>query len=340
MKYLKFMEKIMRELAAYKADVDKLAGEYVAEKEKCEARLESMKGKYTESYISENRKHWEPSVDYGKIIDLARETHKKAAMGYFDKIKSELDGYFQVPVDSGFVAVVTGAKNLGVTLSNREFELLQATSGGYWGLRLLNELAISRNKTRQETELGNGEMKRREKETKMPYGGVRLPDIEKVYDGLQDVKNAINIAFEGYCGEGYELKDIVFPLSKTAEETNAKLTDTYGIKTQPQVRGSVEIARMASSIKCFDENHSTYTAFSEMMESLAATMPRQKRKETLTDDDKKLIDTLIDSRYESLAKDQAVRIAKADEHLAEILMLDTRYGATVKTALEEVNGNE
>ncbi|MDE7280368.1 MAG: hypothetical protein K2N36_01330, partial [Ruminiclostridium sp.] len=86
----------------------------------------------------------------------------------------------------------------------------------------------------------------------------------------------------------------------------------------------------------FNENYQSYTELSEIMENLAATMPTPKRKEVLTDDDKKLIDTLIDSKYESLAKDHAVQIAKADEHLAELLRLDTRYGEAVKTALGEV----
>lgn len=340
MKYQKFMKKIMEQLTAYKKEVDEMAVGYIAEKTKHEKQLESMRGKYTESYITEERRNWKPKVDYGKAVALARETRRKIAMSYFDKIKAELDGYFQIPVDSGFASTVSAIKAVGVTLNNREFELLQGASGGYWGRRLLNELAVSRTKTEQGAELENGEMKRTEKETKIPYGGVELPDIEKAYDSLQSVQNALNMAFEGYCGEGYELKDIVFPISKATEETNAKLAAAYGVQPQKQTLDAVTISKMATSAKCFDENYHSYTAFSELMGGLAATMPKPKRKETLTDDDKKLIDTLIDNRYESLAKDQAVQIAKADEHLAEILMLDTRYGAAVKTALGEVSENE
>ena len=70
---------------------------------------------------------------------------------------------------------------------------------------MLNELAVSRTKTGQRAELDDkNEMKRVEKEVKMPYGGVELPDIEKVYDNLQSARNAVNAAFKGYCGKNYE----------------------------------------------------------------------------------------------------------------------------------------
>ena len=97
---------------------------------------------------------------------------------------------------------------------------------------------------------------------------------------------------------------------------------------------------MAGSVKCFDENHRPYTAFSEMMKGLEATMPEPKRKTTLTDSDKNLIDTLISTDYPSLAQSDAIKIAKADSRLVEILSLDERYGKAVKEALREGADNE
>lgn len=340
MKYQKYMQEIMEQLTEYKTKVDEIAISYVSEKQKHEKQLENMDGKYTESYMAEERRNWKPKINYRGLIDFAREVHQKNAMDYFDKIKSEMDGYFQIPVDSGFASTVSAIKAVGVTLNDREFKLLQGASGGYWGRRLLNELAVSRTKTEQGAELENGEMKRTEKETKIPYGGVELPDIEKAYDSLQGVQNALNMAFEGYCGENYELKNIVFPLSKATEETNTSLVETYGVQPHKQTLDNLTISKMASSTKCFDEKYHSYTAFSEMMRSLEATMPKPKRKEVLTDDDKKLIDMIINSNYPTLAQDEAVNIAKADEHLAELLALDERYGAAVKTALGEVSENE
>lgn len=339
MKYQKFMRKIMEQLTAYKSKVDEMAVAYVAEKEKHEKQLESMRDKYTPEFLEESRKNWEPKVDYGKIIDLARETHEKIAMSYFDKIKSELDCYFQIPVNAGFASTVSAIKAVGVTLNNREFELLQGASGGYWGLRLLNELNVSRTKMEQGTELEGGLPRQVEKEAPKPYIGVELPDVEKAYESLQSVKNALDMAFSSYCGVGYALKDIVFPLSKVTEETNTKLAETYGVQAQKQVLDNVTISKMANAGNCFDENYGPYTIFSEIMGSLEATMLKPKEKESLTDDDKELIDMIINPDYPTLAQDEAIKIAKADEHLAEILRLDSRYGDGVRLALGEVSEN-
>lgn len=340
MNYKKLMQKIMEELQGYKKEVDELAASYLAEKEKHEKQLEGMRGKYTESYISEERKNWQPQVNYKGVIDLARETHQKIAMNYFDKMKSELDSYFQIPVNPGFASTISAIKAVGVTLNNREFELLQGTSGGYWGLRLLNELGVSRTKTEQGVVLENGEPKRTEKEVEIPYGAVELPDIERAYDSLQNVKNAVSLAFGAYCGVGYSMKDIVFPLSNATEETNAKLTARYGVQPQKQTLDNLTISRMASAGRCFDENYDSYTGFLKMMDDIAATIPEQKKKTELTDGDKQLIDSIIDSKYPSLAADKAVEIAKCDERLAEILALDERYGTAVKAALGEASENE
>lgn len=340
MKYQAFMRKIMQELGEYKGIVDTLSSSYMAEKTTHEEELQEMQGKYTEEYIAERRKSWKPSKDYSGEISKAREKQQGIVNAYIDQIQRELDSYFQIPVDSGFAATVTAIKALGVTPNNREFELLQGASGGYWGRRLLNELAISRTKTEQGAELENGEMKSTEKEVKMPYWNIELPDIEKVYDSLQNVKNAVNMAFSGYCGTNYELKDIVFPIDKALEQTNAKLSETYGVEPQKSKLDNMAISRMASSPKCFDENYHSYTAFSEIMEKIEATMPKAERKTVLTDSDRKLIDTLISPNYPSLAKDDAIRIAKADSRLGEILSLDERYGKAVKEALGEVLDNE
>lgn len=340
MNYQRIMQKIMEQLTAYKGEVDEMATAYVAEKAKHEKELKDMEGKYTESYIEESRRNWKPKADYEKIISLARETHGKLAESYLDKAKSELDRYFQIPVDSGFAATVSAIKALGVTLNNREFELLQGASGGYWGRRLLNELGVSRTKTEQGAELENGQTKHIEKEVSRPYVGVELPDIEAAYDTLQNVKNTVNMAFEAYCGENHVLQDVVFPKDRYAEETHAKIKEQYGIDTPKPTMNTMQIARMASSIKGFDENHKAYTEFSDMMSALMATMPKPKRKEKLTDNDKALIDKIINPNYPTLAKDEAVSFAKADEHLAELLRLDIRYGAAVKEALGEVSENE
>lgn len=340
MRHQKLMQKIMQQLDNYKGVVDGVSAEYLKEKGKFEKELKEMEGKYTSDYIAESRKNWKPSGKYKGVIDLARKTYQKIAFEYLNQIEKEMDRYFQIPVNSGFAATVTAIKALGVTPNNKEFELLQGASGGYWGLRLLNELGVSRTKTEQGAVLENGEVKRTEKEVKIPYGAVELPDIDKVYDSLQSVKNALNIAFKGYCGVNYELKDVVFPIDEMAEQTNAKITAEYGIEPPKQTRDAMTISKMASSIKCLDENLLNYTVFSKMLDDLAISIPEPEKKTALTDSDRNLIDSMIDSKYKYAAEEQAVKIAKADDRLADILLLDERYGAAVKAALEEVSENE
>lgn len=341
MKYQAFMRKIMQELKEYKGTVDTLAAAYSTEKAKHEKELKSMQGKYTEEYIEESRRNWKPSKRYAEIINSEREKHQNVANAYIGQIERELNSYFSVPVNPSFASTVTALKTIGAKVSDREFQLLQDTAGGYWDRKLLSALSTSRTEKTDKVEMNDkGEPERTAVDKPIPYLGVELPNIENVYDSLQNVKNAVNTAFNGYCGMNYELKDVVFPVDKFTEQTNAKLAEAYGVQPQKPTLDNISISKMAGSLKCFDERHHPYTAFSEMMQGIAATMPEPKRKTTLTDSDRKLIDTLINSNYPSLAQDDAVRIAKADSRLGELLSLDERYGAAVKKALGEVADNE
>lgn len=341
MKYKAFMKRIMRELSEYKGTVDTLATSYLAEVEKRDREFESMSGKYTPEFISESRRNWKPSKDYSGEISKAREKHQKVALAYIDQIQKEMDGYFQVPVNPSFASTVTALKTVGAKISDREFQLLQGASGGYWDRKLLSELGVNRTKKDDKVKLnGAGEPERTTIDKPIPYTNIKLPDVEQAYESLQNLRNSVSIAFSGYCGTNYEVKDIVFPLSRATEETNAKIESVYGVKAQPQKLDNLTISKMASSVKCFDENYHSYTVFSEMMDSLAETMPEPKRKTALTDSDRNLIDTLISLNYPSLAKDEAIKIAKADSRLAEILSLDERYGKAVKEALGEVSDSE
>lgn len=341
MKYQKFMKRILQELTEYKETVDKLATSYLAEKQKLEEELTGTENKYTTQFIEESRRNWKPSKDYSMEINKAREKHQKIVTAYIAQIERELDGYFQVPVNPSFASTVTALKTVGAKVSDREFQLLQDIAGGYWDKKLLSALSTSRTEKADKVELNDkNEPERTTVDKPTPYFDAELPDIEKVYDSLQNVKNAVNIAFSGYCGTNYELKDIVFPVSKEQGATNAKLQEVYGVQPQKPMLDNISISKMAGSLKCFDESHRPYTAFSEMMQGIEATMPEPNRKTTLTDSDRNLIDTLISPNYPSLAKDEAVKIAKADERLGEILALDERYGKAVKEALGEVSDNE
>lgn len=341
MKYQLFMKKVMKQLTEYKGVIDTLSTSYQSEVARREEELTGARGKYTDEYIAESRRNWKPKMDYGKAVSMAREKHQKIALAYIDQIQNEMDGYFQVPVNPSFASTVTALKTVGAKISDREFQLLQGASGGYWDRKLLSELGANRTQKDNKVKLnGANEPERTTVDKPIPYTGVELPNIEQAYENLQNVKNAVNRAFSGYCGANYELKDIVFPIDRAQEERNASIVKAYGVQPQKPTLDAMTITKMAGCIKCFDENHSAYTAFSEMMGGLAATIPEPKRKTTLTDSDRNLIDTLISPNYPLLAQSDAIKIAKADSRLAEILSLDERYGKEVRRALGEVSDNE
>ena len=335
MKHRAFMGKVMKALTEYKGIVDDLAAAYTKEKVAFEEGLAQGVGKYTQEYMDASRRNWKPKTDYGKQLSAARQRGKKIADAYLNGIQEEMDGYFQIPVDSGFAATITAVKNMGITLNNREFSLLQDASKGYWGLRLLNELAVSRATERQVATMEDGEMKYEKREEKKPYNNVNLPDIEKAYDALQNVRNTVNMAFEGYCGEGNALRDIVFPTNKAVEETNSKLAEAYNVQPQRQTFDTMSIVKMTSAPKFFNENYPAYVELLKILDSLEETLPQPERKTELTEEERNLIDLLIDSRYPSLAEQQAVKIAKLDRRLAELLLLDERYSKEVRKALQE-----
>lgn len=332
--YKIIMQKIMEQLTAYKGEVDEMAVAYMADKTKHEKELEGMEGEYTPKFISESRRNWKPKTDYAKIISLARETHQTVVENCLDELKSQLDHCFQIPVDSGFAATISAIDTLGLTLNNTEFKVLEGAANTYWSRRLLSHLDTSRTTPEQRTVIENGEPKAVDGERKTPYPYVNLPDIEKIYAAFRSLKNAINTAFEGYCGEKYQLKDFVFPKNKYVEETNAQIEEQYGIQPPKPTVDPLQVTKMANAARCFNEDCHPYTEFSEIMDQLTAITPKSKRKKTLTDDDRKLIDRLIDPRFPTLAKQEAAEIAGLNQHLAEILSLDSRYSEIVGKVLK------
>ncbi len=341
MNYKKIMQRIFAELSMYKSEIDKLAADYQSKYKKFDEEMRAAEGKFTESYIRESRQNWKPRLDYAGLISMARETHSKNVTRCISQLEQQLNDYFRTPADANFCATLTAIKALGVNLSNREFSLLQESSNGYLGRRLLNELAVTRTQTVPEAELKDGEMTNVQKEKPIPCFSVDLPDIEKAYDALQNVKNAINTAFEGYAGGSLELKDIIFPLNKAQEATNAKLAEAYEIQPpQKQTLGVMEILKMTASINCLNEDYRSYVEFTKIMDGINVTIPKPPKKTELTKNDIDLIDSLIDYKYPNTAKEKAVEIAGKDERLRELLQLDTRYKDAIQQSLGEVSDSE
>ena len=65
------------------------------------------------------------------------------------------------------------------------------------------------------------------------------------------------------------------------------------------------------------------TEYKTQVDALEVGYMREKRE--LTENDKKFIDTLVDSKYPSLAKDRVKALAEADADIESLLLLDERY---------------
>lgn len=148
MNYKKIMQKIMTELTQYKGEIDKFTAGYQEERKRFNEEMEAAKGKFTDSYIQECYANWKPKLDFAGLINMSRERHAKNVEKYISQLEQQLNNYFRTPADANFCATITAIASIG-NLTNREFSLLQGASGGYWGLRLLHELGISRTKTEQ-----------------------------------------------------------------------------------------------------------------------------------------------------------------------------------------------
>ena len=86
MNYKNYFEKTMEAMKEYKKSVDVLIPQYQAEVSRHNAELESMKGKYTDSYIAEERAKWKPSKDYQRLLDAEREKRSSITEHYLGKI--------------------------------------------------------------------------------------------------------------------------------------------------------------------------------------------------------------------------------------------------------------
>lgn len=331
---------IVEKLNAYKGIIDKLSASYQSEIDKREEEFNEMEGKYTDLFIRESRANWKPSKDYGKMISMAREEHKKTISPYLDQLQEELDNYFMAPVDSGFAATVTALKAVGARINNKEFQLLQSAAGGYFDRKLLSELAESRTKKADKVGLDEtNEPERTTVDKPDPFFGVQIPDINKCYETLDRLKSSVEAALSNYCGENRELIDFVFPMDRERESAE-KVAGHYGLEPIRPQRDAYTITRAVNAPQYFNENHQTYIVFLDMMEKIDETIPKPKVKTSLSENEKKLIDTMLDPAYPTTAARQAAKIAKCDERMAEILILDERYTESVKNALKEASENE
>ena len=298
MKYKSYVNKISEALAKYKKEVDTLEGLYIADKEKIEAKAESMKGKWTDEYIRQYCVENSPNINSKARFHGARSRVEPTVLHYLEVLKKQLDNFFNAPVNPDFANKIMMIKLSGLQLSDMEFRVLQESASSYMECRLLNQLADTRTKEGYVIEIGeNGEAQQEQRTLRNPYTLLNLPNIEETYKAFGEYVAAVKGLLYSYSG------------------VNAKIAHLLDKPTP----GYVSVA-----MDSYFRNHHE-EAFTKVMEKANSILPESKVKRELTENDKKLIDTLIDCKYPSLCKERVKTLAEADATIGSLLELDERY---------------
>jgi len=304
MRYLNNVKKISEVLGKYKTNIDTLEALYNAEKVKIQEKAKAMKGQWTDEYIQKYLEENTPDRTFKTRIQDERATVEPSVLDYLERLQKSLDGYFNAPMKPDFANKIMTIKLSGLQLSDLEFKILQDSATSYMERRLLNELAEHRTKKESVVKLDeNGQPHRKEAETSNPYLSLELPNIEETYNAFEEYTRAVKGLLYSYSG---------------ASASMAHLLD----KKIPNY--------VSVSMDSYFRNHKE-EEFIKVMEKANSILPESKIKRELTENDKKLIDTLVDSKYPSLAKDRVRDLAKVDADIGELLALDERYKGFLET---------
>lgn len=298
MKFLTNVKKISTALAKYKADVDTLEKLYKLECQKVKSEAEKMKGQWTDTYISKYITEHNQDATYKARLQGARAEAEPIVLYNLEMLQKSLDNYFNAPIKPDFANKIMTIKLSGLQLSDLEFKVLQSSATSYMECRLLNQLAESRTENASVVDIGNvGGLHSKETSINNPYTRLEVPNMDNIYRRFADYKRAAETLLSQYSGKNAEMSHL---LDKDVPQYISVCADSY-----------------------FKSGYEE--KFTKVMEQAAAILPESKIKRQLTENDKKLIDLLIDSNYPSLAKGRAKELAEADPGIRDLLLLDERY---------------
>lgn len=213
------------------------------------------------------------------------------------------NGYYKADITGARLKSIIANKIMaiklsGLQLSDMEFRVLQESASSYMECRLLNQLADTRTKEGYVIEIGeNGEAQQEQRTLRNPYTLLNLPNIEETYKAFGEYEAAVKGLLYSYSG------------------VNAKMAHLLDKPTPSYVSVAMD--------SYFRNHHEE--AFTKVMEKANSILPESKVKRELTENDKKLIDTLIDCKYPSLCKERVKTLAEADATIGSLLELDERY---------------
>ncbi len=313
MRYKNYVSKITKALTEYKNEIDLYEQQYVSELERMKKELKEMVGKYTPQYIEEFKKKQKPNYDYAKKIKELRESTGVIVKHSLACIEKQINDYINAPVKESFANKIMSISVTGLKLTDMEFKMLQDSATSYMEHRLLSHLASTRTKTVEKVRIiedSNGKTERYTEEVPDAFPYMKMLDANDIVNCFNDYKRNANFLVERYAGKQALLCEF---LCNGTEMRLAIVSDSY-----------------------FRNNYEE--KFLKKMEEVNSILPESKVKAKLTENDKKLIDALIDPRYPSLAESQVKGIAILDNDLRELFALDERYSKYIE-ALEKEEAN-
>lgn len=297
MRYLNYVKKISNALEKYKNDIDTLEGLYRLERQKVKEEATKMRGKWTDEYIEKYIVEHNPDASIKAKFQSTRASIEPAVLHYLEMIQKSLDNYFNSPIKPDFANKIMTIKLSGLQLSDREFQILQSSATSYMECRLLNQLAESRTKKGEVVELDNsGQPHRKETDISNPYY-LELPNLDETYKAFENYKQSAKGLLYSYSGQKAEMSHL---LDNNVPNYISVSMDSYFRNKKAE-------------------------EFTKVMEKANSILPESKIKRELTENDKRLIDTLVDSRFPSLAKDRVKALAESDADIESLLLLDERY---------------
>lgn len=302
-----YVDEITKLLIGFVGQVDSLVLAKKQTQENLDKEIHAMKGKYTDNYIKEYKNNYR-FPNYKQQMNAARTSCAEVVNYYLDVIEKQLDSYFMAPVRTDFANKINSIKITGLKLSDSEFEMLSKSAKSYMEMRLLNQLAETRTKTETRTVL-NPETRTPEYKTEeaaAPYMYIKVPNLDSCYNAFKDYKRNVNFLLNNYCGKNAEL---VTSLESGNPDYIAISADSYF------------------------RNKSADT-FNKIMTKQGEILKNTNVKKTLTERDKKVIDSLIDIPFPDLYKDKVKNkikiISEAMPEMGELIRLDERYNKYVE----------
>ena len=292
MKYKNHVKKITETLQKYMKEIDELESEFARDKKQHEQKIIEMNGKYIPQYIQGYTQNWKPDTDYATEMEKYRSEARLSTNYHLEQLKKQIDNYFNSPVRTEFVNRINAFSLTGITLKNREFQVLAETVNGYTECRLLNQLAMSRTKVKATTKIKDGEAVREMQEAHDVYH-IELPDIDNVYEAFQSYKNCVQLVLDNYVG----IKDGLFHFLGRRTPISGR---AYFQNDMPMQLSSV-------------------------LEQANALLPEHRVKRELSAEEKQFIDVLIDENYPLLAEKKVKKLATVDDNLALLFSLDERH---------------